>query len=54
MEELHKRYPLTFKRLLRLLFVRADKLYPKAWWCPSCQEAHYLKIVAKQQNWKVP
>lgn len=42
------------KNLLRLLFVPADKLYPNAWWCPSCREAHYLKSVAMQQNWKVP
>lgn len=35
-------------KLLRLLFVRADKLYPKAWWCPSCKEAHY----ARMNGWK--
>jgi hypothetical protein len=44
----------VFKQLLRFLFVSADKQYPNAWWCGSCREAHYLKSVAMQQNWKVP
>lgn len=38
------------KRLLRMLFVPADKLYPRFWWCPCCREAHYAKM---QQNWDV-
>jgi hypothetical protein len=41
------------KQLLRRLFMRADKRYPNAWWCPSCQETHYLKLVAAKQNWKL-
>lgn len=31
-------------RLLRFLFVPADRLRPKAWWCPGCQEAHYAAM----------
>lgn len=37
------------RNLLRSLFVRADRLYPKTWWCSSCLETHHQDM---QAGWK--